>query len=119
MKSERVKWKHRAIELAKKIKRSQGYCDWCGKTKYESQMHGSHVYSVSNESTAADLDNLMCHCAYCHIFRWHNKPAEAWDWFEKKWPGRRRRLQKKAGVVVHYSALDWKRIYEELKTTLR
>lgn len=116
MRSERIKWKKKCIELAKKIVRSKGKCEWCGKTSKESQLHGSHIYSVRNEATCAMIENILCLCAYCHLHKWHEQPVEAWDWFDKKFPDRRKKLRRLSDSVVKYGVSDWKRIYEELKS---
>ena len=118
--SDRVKWKNKAIELAKFIARSRGACEWCGKTKYEVQLHGSHIYSVSHEATSADPDNILCLCAYHHLRVWHEKVSEAIDWCDQKFPGRRKKLWEK--ITKHtteqqYRAEDWKRFYWFLSET--
>ena len=117
--SDRVKWKKKAIDRAKAEVRKLGYCQWCGKTKDEAQLHGSHIYSVSHEATAADKENILCLCSYDHLHVWHEKVAEAVDWCDQKFPGRRKRLWAK--IMKHtneqkYTAEDWERIYEELES---
>ncbi len=109
-------YKKKAIELAKKIVRSQGYCDKCGSTTR--QLHGSHVFSVRHEATAADLNNIICLCAYCHVLSkdsWHEEPIENAEWFKKKWPGRFERLLKKSQELCNFTQEDWKLLYEDLK----
>ena len=107
-------YKKKAIELAKKIVRSQGYCDKCGSTTR--QLHGSHVFSVRHEATAADLSNIICLCAYCHVFSkdsWHEEPIENAEWFKKKYPGRYEQLKEK--INNHEKYIDWEGIYADLK----
>ena len=112
-------YKKKAIELAKKIVRLQGYCDKCGSTTR--RLHGSHVFSVRHAATAADIDNIICLCAYDHVFSkdsWHSEPMENAEWFKSKYPGRYERLLKKSQELCNYIQEDWKRKYEDLKTTL-
>lgn len=62
------------------------------------------------------VENILCLCAYCHLHKWHEQPVEAWDWFDKKFPDRRKKLRRLSDSVVKYGVSDWKRIYEELKS---
>ena len=79
-------------------------------------MHGSHILSVgAYPAMAAELDNILCLCAGCHKMNgdsWHNEPLENNDWFEKKFPGRKEQLYKKAQLQVE---VDWFQKLEELK----
>ena len=113
--STRVKYKKLAIEQAKFNVRTKahGICEKC--IKRTKVLHGAHVQSVRHEATCADEDNLMALCYHCHFNVWHKYPLEAAEWFEKKWPGRYKRLQKKAQSIVKYTDQDWKGIYEKLK----
>lgn len=107
-------YKKKAIELAKKIVRQKGYCEWCGKTPTKPGfLHGSHIMSVRYANTAADLDNILCLCYYCHMYRWHKNPFESTEWFNTKWPGRYDELNKKAQKID--KTLDFRTIYNQLK----
>lgn len=105
-------WKEKAIDRAKAKVRSRGICDKCGKSP--KILHGSHVRSVRHNATAADIDNIMCLCYFCHIRWWHQYPMEAADWFKSKWPGRYERLLAKSMTDVDYTAEDWERICNAL-----
>lgn len=117
-KKDRTKMKKKCIELAKKITRLKGVCEKCGRS--DRQLHGAHVLSVRHELTAADLDNIICLCAWCHKFSpdsWHEEPLENADWFNSKWPGRYEQLLKKANGPKEI--IDWERIHAELKVVLK
>lgn len=115
-KTPRALWKKKAIEKAKLITRKKGYCEKCGKRA--KILHGSHVLSVRHDATAADLDNIMCMCYFCHIRWWHQYPMEASEWFKAKWPGRYERLESKiqnhTKKMLRFTDLDWKKIYDSL-----
>lgn len=77
-----MNWRKKATELAKKIVRSRGVCEFCGTT--EGQMQGSHIFPDRGyPQTAADLENILCLCAKCHKWdkhSWH-KGIEIQVWF--------------------------------------
>jgi hypothetical protein len=78
-------------------------------------MHGSHILSVgAYPAMAAELNNILCLCAGCHKMKpdsWHKEPLKNADWFNKKWPGRKERLYKKA---QQQTEVDWFMKLEEL-----
>ena len=117
-------YKKKAIELAKKIIREKGICEKCGRRKEHGyQMHGSHIFSINaSAELAADLDNLQCLCAGCHKMKndsWHESPLEQWEWFNKKFPGRYERLNKRRQKIVKANEQFWQEKYNNLKKYVR
>lgn len=106
----------KAIELAKKITRQKGICVKCGRRKVDGwQIQGAHIFPVRYGNTAADLENILPLCSYCHIFAkdsWHDSPLENWEWFNEKYPGRYEKLKEKA---YRLDKPDWDAIYNSLK----
>jgi hypothetical protein len=100
------------IARAKLIARRPHKCDWCGRTS--GMMHGAHVITVAREGTCADPDNIMCLCYVCHFYKWHKSPHDAAQWFDATYPGRYKRLRKKADSGEKYSTEYWKSLYVEL-----
>lgn len=115
MKSNRLKWRKKAMKLAKEIVRSKGYCEWC---KRENRLlHGAHIISARKTPTCADLDNIISLCYNCHLHKWHGGPWEAIEgkqWFETTWPGRYQRL--KAKSETNGKGLDFESMHKELLT---
>jgi hypothetical protein len=108
----RTWWKKKCIARAKLIARRPHKCDWCGRTS--GMMHGAHVITVAREGTCADPDNIMCLCYVCHFYKWHKSPHDAAQWFDATYPGRYKRLRKKADSGEKYSTEYWKSLYVEL-----
>lgn len=113
-KTKKPNWKLKAITLAKALVRRQGFCDWCGKTSSEGQLHGAHIMPEEYVPTACDPENIIVLCASCHKFKksaWHKSPLEAAEWFHAKLPGRYAQVYKKAhsGIIP-----DWEVEYKKL-----
>lgn len=108
-------YRKKSIELAKKIVRSKGVCEYCGKT--EGQMQGSHVFNERGYSlTAADLNNIVCLCATCHKWgrhAWHKGP-EVIVWFFLTHTKRYKELEIKAHLP---GKPDWKATFEGLENS--
>lgn len=114
VKPRKIQWKRKAITLAKALVRRQGFCDWCGAKAHEAQMHGAHIMPEEYAMTAADPDNIIVLCASCHKFKkaaWHKSPLEAAEWFHQHYPGRFKRVQKKAHIA---GSPDWEVVYKNL-----
>jgi hypothetical protein len=111
-----MSYRKKAIELAKKIVREKvNQCQWCGKLPDRPGfLQGAHIMSVRFNATAADPENIMCLCYYCHLYRWHKNPFESVDWFKSKWPGRYEKLNAKAQKITKYKESDWQGIYDDL-----
>jgi hypothetical protein len=117
--SERKATKKKCVELAKKIVRSKGFCEKCGKTKESTvlkpggwKLEGAHIFSVSFSNTAAMTYNIVCLCSYCHTLgkdSAHKSPEEFKIWIQKKFPGRYEMLQAIANTTGKKN--DWSMIY--------
>ena len=108
---------YKATEMAKMIAkhRDRWTCQYCGKTKNEAQMQGSHVHSAGKASyMKADPWNIKCLCAGCHM-KWHDFPAVMGPWFKDKFPERWDYLESKR---KNRDKPDWKALYEENKKLL-
>lgn len=111
-------WKSKAISEAKRVARSIGYCEKCNRTE---NLQGSHIIAVGNSTLiAADVDNILCLCYSCHLGNggWHLDPSANIDWFDAKWPGRRKELQERADKMRNAPtkplAEDWHQKYLKL-----
>lgn len=107
-------WKNKAISEAKRVVRSKGECERCGQTD---NLQGSHIIPLSASSLiGADTDNILCLCVSCHLYWWHRHPLAASEWFNEKWPGRKKELEDQAKSLVNNkpTADDWKAKYESL-----
>jgi len=115
-------WRKKATTLAKKIVRHKANytCAYCGATHRVT--HGSHVFAEGkNNNMSADLDNILCLCAYHHAmipgrrpgdWNWHAYPAESILWFQRKYPQRWERLKDRSNS--HYK-LKFENHFKKLK----
>lgn len=113
-KSEKTKYKEKAITLAKRIVRErEKRCQWCGRT--DGVLHGAHIISVRYSATAADTNNILCLCYRCHFYKWHSDPDEAITWFDSQFPGKREKLRRQAEAGTGFTEEEWKEIHQKLK----
>lgn len=107
-------YRRKCVEWAKAEARKIGHCEYCGATKEESQLQGSHVMPEEYRSVCADPDNILCLCANSHKFKkhaWHKGPEIA-VWFFTNQRERYNRLLEAA----HFREIpDWKTEYEKIK----
>ena len=69
---------------------ASGICAKCGNPR---MLQSAHVLSKGPQSRLRfEPDNLMPLCGGCHLY-WHQRPKEALEWFDEKYPGRYERLQ--------------------------
>jgi hypothetical protein len=86
-----------------------------GVMRMRPQMQGAHIFPEEYEQTSADTENIICLCSSCHKWRkgsWHKSPLEAAAWFNEKFPGRYKKLYKKAYTS---RLIDWEKEYELLR----
>ena len=103
-------------QAKQKVKEKAGYkCERCGRSKANGYvMHGSHVFPEGTyKSMSAEEDNIICLCYLCHFMFWHKSPHEASRWFDEKWPGRYKKLQKQAQEI---KIINWELKYKSWKT---
>lgn len=127
-KSESESVRRRAVTLAKFLARREKNftCEYCGRREPSVKTHGSHVYSEGvHRSMSADLDNILCLCATCHMtgywnrtnkWNWHGTPLEAIEWFKAKYPARYETLKLRSQKSVQADEQFWRKKLEELKT---
>lgn len=73
--------------LFNKLITSKGFCEMCGSRV--NQLQCSHIYSIgAHQGLRYDILNVVCHCSYCHRFKWHDDPPGGWEWFKSKYPER-------------------------------
>jgi heterodisulfide reductase subunit B len=117
---QKTKLRKKCVTLAKKIVREiAGYkCVKCGRGEPINQTQGSHIYPEGRYvSMSADLDNILCLCAGCHMWSndsWHESPLQAAAWFNTKYPGMYEILNKRAQKTVKADLLFWEKKYDEL-----
>lgn len=66
--------------------RSKGYCEVCGKTADQCQLHPHHIWGRKNLSTRWDIRNGCCLCATHHTLgnqSAHNHPFWFIDWIKE------------------------------------
>lgn len=93
--------------LWSKAVRSKGYCEYCGKKPPEVVLHAHHIYSRKKYSTRYDLENSVCLCTGCHLYKAHKDIQEFSDWVCKRL-GKERldKLRTKAHKIVKYTKED-------------
>ena len=121
-------WRKRCVEIAKKIARilANYKCAYCGLGEPERRTHGSHIYSEGvHKGMSAEVKNILCLCARHHAtgywnrtndFNWHSTPAEAIDWFWKKYPELAEELRI---MAQHPIRQNWELKLVELKKQLK
>jgi len=78
--------------------------------------HGSHILPEgSYPLMSAEPYNIITLSFSEHILWWHKNPLEAAEWFEKKWPGRKKELLK-MDKEKRTHVVNWEKRYEEIKT---
>jgi len=115
----KTKLRKNCVQTAKAIvKHMNGYrCEKCGVSGQIKQLQGSHIYPEGRYSSmSADLDNILCLCAGCHMWSsdsWHENPLEASEWFRKKYPKRYETLKKRSRIT---QKINWENKLGELKS---
>lgn len=114
------KLRKRCVTLAKLIvrKRAGFRCVKCGQGEPQKQTQGSHIYPEGRyTSMSADIDNILCLCAGCHMWSndsWHENPLESAEWFHKKYPDLYLTLKERSRKSVVMTLTDWENKYAEL-----
>lgn len=77
----RKKGRHlKATDLARKLWRTVGYCEYCGKTRNQVQLQGAHIFGVgAYPRLRDDLRNGLSLCASDHR-RFTSDPIAFTDW---------------------------------------
>ena len=75
----------KAADLARKIWRTQGFCEYCGKTKENVQLQGAHIIGVGTAiRISSDIRNGYSLCSYHH--RWfHDHVDDFVEWRDTTW----------------------------------
>ena len=104
----RTRARKRCVKLAKDIVKQKAnyHCEKCGRS--DKQIQGSHILPEGRyTSLSAEPENILCLCAGCHMWSsdsWHENPIASAEWFNEKFPGRYKRLLKKAQQNIK---VDW------------
>lgn len=76
--------------------------------------HGSHILSEgAYPLMSAEPYNIITLSYRNHINWWHKNPFEASQWFEKKWPGRYKKLMAMAEEKRKH-VVNWEKRWEEI-----
>ena len=67
-------------ELWSRAVRKRGYCELCLKQPPEVVLHAHHIYSRRHYQTRWDVDNGVCLCTGCHLYKAHKDIQEFSDW---------------------------------------
>ena len=69
-------WQNKCDHMFSLLVRKRGYCQWpqCNKTE---GLQCSHIHSRTKMSVRWDLNNALCLCAGCHMYKWHKHPIDA------------------------------------------
>lgn len=72
----------KATNIARRIWRIEGECEYCGVTKDKAQMHGAHIFGVGAfPRLKDDLRNGLCLCSVDHR-RFTDGPTLFADWIK-------------------------------------
>lgn len=120
-------WRKKCVTWAKleARKRDRDRCQYCGVTKEQGYaIHGSHILPEGTYiSMSADVDNIIALCAQHHlaganprmgnkVSSWHSDPLLFAEWFDKKYPGKKQELRKRAQTI---QVINWQKRWEEIK----
>lgn len=104
----------KADDLFSALIRSLGYCENCGKTWADVQLHCAHWISRRYRNTRWDPDNAFCLCAGCHMW-FTDHPTEFGRWaVARRGEETYQRLREAAEQVTKLDVLDEIDILEEL-----
>lgn len=97
----------KAADLARKIWRTQGKCESCGKTKDEVQLQGAHIIGVGTAiRISSDLRNGFSLCSYEH--RWfHDHPDDFIEWRDTTWAKDYIPILREAARPGQGQKIDW------------
>lgn len=62
--------------------RKRGYCEMCLRRPPEVVLHAHHIYSRRHYITRWDLNNGVCLCNGCHLYKAHKDIQEFSDWIK-------------------------------------
>jgi hypothetical protein len=116
----KTKLRKKCVVLAKIIAKYQaGYkCEKCGVDGKFKQLQGSHIYPEGRYSSmSADIDNILCLCAGCHMWSndsWHENPLESVEWFHSKFPKRYEELKKRSRESKKCDLIYWQNKWDNL-----
>lgn len=97
----------KAADLARKIWRTQGFCEYCGKTKDQVQLQGSHIIGVGTAiRISSDLRNGYSLCSYDHR-RFHDHPHDFTEWVETTWAKSYIPLLRELAIPGQGQKIDW------------
>lgn len=93
--------KNRCDRLWSQVVRAGGYCEKCGKTADEAQLHPHHVYGRGDHRLRWEPRNGCRLCAHCHRWWAHAYPLEFALWFSIQRPEDTKFLQseRKKGLI--------------------
>lgn len=104
----------------KPIKRSIGYCEICGNSGKQYQLHAHHIYGKKSMLMRVEMDNLICLCSVCHTQGAHGESYDAQKDFHAKleaYLGKDflKALERKKNSSSKMTLLELEELYETLK----
>ncbi len=79
-------------------------------------MQCSHIHSVgAYPALRFDPMNTLPMCGHCHMFWWHLEPAESWEWFKNKYPGRYQYLLQAKNKYIKWTQEKLLEVREKVK----
>ena len=91
--------------------RDDNECQWCGGEGTQA----AHVIPRRYRILRWDWGNGICLCGGCHMWKWHENPLEAADWFENKFPERWEYLLEQNRITVKWSIEELEEMLRELE----
>ncbi len=109
-------------------KRDGDKCQFCGRTKEQGYaIHGSHILPEgAYPLMSAEPYNIIALCSIHHLSganprmgnkepSWHGDPIFFADWFNKKWPGRYKKLQE-MDKEKNKHIINWEKKWNDIKS---
>jgi len=121
-------YRKKCVEWAKleARKRDGDRCQYCGVSKkHGAAIHGSHILPEgAYPLMSAEPENIIALCSVHHLAganprmgahepSWHGDPLLFAEWFEKKWPGRYKKLRA-MNEEKRKHLTNWKKTWEHI-----
>lgn len=121
VKESKDSWLNKQLDKlwSKAVRESVGRCELCGKQPPEVVLHAHHIFSRRNFSTRWDVNNGICLCTGCHLYKAHKDIQEFSDWVVEHC-GKEHidRIRLKAHSIADYSKDEKKGMIKDFKKML-
>jgi hypothetical protein len=106
-------WHNRLDPKLSEIVIEKKICAKCRKRNL--QFNCSHIKPKGRyQGLRYDPVNVLCLCARCHAWFWHDDPLEATEWFRAKYPNRYVYLQEAKKIFVKRNQEYYKKVDKAL-----